>query len=292
MATFIPHPQGDDANRLELTLEQARDFAERFCQPKDNTLVEDFDETAREAAWRLLQALELHQHNEGHICEKCQAAEEEKESIEEKVEENVETISDNTTIDKLTEIAENNKEILKKAAAIGAVAATTQAAEAATVEVAKTGIKASISMFIQETTAKTAAIGTAGLMSIGSGAYFQAKTAKNEGIEVAVVIEQEYGVFSSINEFSESIFGVSPFGSIEEYAEKGYGDIEGTGPEVEGEKGDGGSGNGGEDLTDEEKSERFKEAAEKKKELEEKGILPKIKEELEKDKPVTPLGNE
>jgi hypothetical protein len=292
MATFIPHPQGDDDNRLELTLEQARDFAERFCQPKDNTLVEDFDETAREAAWRLLQALELHQHNEGHICEKCQAAEEEKESIEEKVEENVETISDNTTIDKLTEIAENNKEILKKAAAVGAVAATTQAAEAATVEVAKTGIKASISMFIQETTAKTAAIGTAGLMSIGSGAYFQAKTVKNEGIEVAVVTEQEYGVFSSMNEFSESIFGVSPFGAIVEYAEKGYGDIEGTGLEGGGENGDGGSGNGGEDLIDEEQSKRFKEAAEKKKELEEKGILPKIEEELEKDKSVTPVGNE
>jgi hypothetical protein len=49
---------------------------------------------------------------------------------------------------------------------------------------------------------------------------------------------------------------------------------------------------GDEELSDEEQSARAKEAAEKKKELEDKGIFPKINEELEEDKPVTPLGNE
>lgn len=285
MATFIPRPQGDDDNRLELTLEQARDFAERFCQPKDNSLVEDFDETAREAAWRLLQALESHQHNEGHICEKCQAAEEEKESIEEKVEEKIETISDNTTIDKLTEIAENNKEILKKAAAVGAVAATTQAAEATTIEVANTGIKASISMFIQETTAKTAAIGTAGLISIGSGAYFQAKTAGTEGMEVAVVTEQEYGVFSKINKFTEIAFGISTFESIRKYAEEGYGDIEGSGPRGEEEEV-----TVVDNLSEEERQQKIEEIAKLKKEMKDKfGI--DMDEPLAEDKPVTQIGD-
>ena len=100
MATFIPHPS-DDENRLRLSLEQAKDFASRFCQPEDNDLVEDFDESAREAAWQLLQALEQVQHQECNefVCEKCKEKEEEQ-SIDEDgaVENEEETVESNEPI--------------------------------------------------------------------------------------------------------------------------------------------------------------------------------------------------
>ena len=240
MATFIPHPSGDE-NRPELSLEQAKDFASRFCQPEDNALVEDFDETARETAWRLLQALEelQHQHSEGHVCEKCQAAAaEEEESIGEEVEQEVAGAEtpETSTIDKLNDIADNSKELLKDATKAVATTGAVVAASTTTATAAPS-ITASIGMFVQDTTSKAAAIGTAGLMSIGSGAYFQAKTAKEEGIEIAVVSEQQYGIFSNANIYTEALFGVAAFDTIVEYAEEGYGDVEGTNPSGDGEGG-------------------------------------------------------
>jgi hypothetical protein len=246
MATFIPHPSGDE-DRPELSLEQAKDFASRFCQPQDNALVEDFDETARETAWRLLQALEelQHQHSEGHVCEKCQAAAaEEEESIGEEVEQEVAGAEtpETSTIDKLNEIADNSKELLKDATKAVATTGAVVAASTTTATAAPS-ITASIGMFVQDTTSKAAAIGTAGLMSIGSGAYFQAKTAKEEGIEIAVVSEQQYGIFSNANIYTEALFGVAAFDTIVKYAEEGYGDVEGTNPSGDGD------GEGGDDGT-------------------------------------------
>jgi hypothetical protein len=286
-------------------LSEAEEFALKYCNPQDSEIISDLDRHARESAWALLQRIK-HLENQKCVCEECGSEvedeevedavtekAEEKETQEVKTQEIKAETPDTSTLDKLSEIAENNKELIKKAtktaAGAGAVAATTQTAAAAT----SPSITAATATFFQEASQKVAAIGTAGVMSIGSGAYFQAKTVKAEGIEIAVVSEQEYGVFSKFNQFTESTLGVSSFKSVIRYAEEGFGDIEGTSPssEGEGESGDGGEG-GNEELSDEEKSAKFKEAAEKKKELEEKGILPKIKEELEKDKPVTPLGNE
>jgi len=298
MATFIPHPS-DDENRLRLSLEQAKDFASRFCQPEDNDLVEDFDESAREAAWQLLQALEQVQHQECNefVCEKCKEKEEEQ-SIDEDgaVENEEETVESNepivgeaekpSTIEKLNEIAENNKELIKKAtgtvAGAGVAVATTQAAAA---EIAAPTIKASVISFVQETSSKVAAIGTAGVMSIGSGAYFQAKTAKAEGMEVAVITEQEYGAFSKFSGFTQSLLGVTTFDNVRKYAEEGYGDVEGTGPIKDKEM------TAEEKLAEEEQSKRAEEASKLRKELDEKGILKIEDDELEKDKAVTPVPN-
>ena len=259
MATFIPQPPNEE-NRLKLSLEQAKDFANRFCQPKDNDLVEDFDESAREAAWQLLQALEQVQHQDCNefVCEKCKELEEEESIDEEGTIENEEgEIEDNkkeavgvegekpSTMDKLNEIAEKNKDILDKAAkgtaaAVGA-GATVQTASAAT----------GLSAFVQETAQKIGTIGVAGTMSIGSGAYFQAKTSKEKGTEIAVVAEQEHQIFSNLNDFTESTMGFQPFSSVTDtivnYAENGYGDVIGTSEEgYEGEGGEGGKGEGGE----------------------------------------------
>jgi len=279
-------------------LEEATAFALKYCNPEDSDVISDLDRHTRETAWALLQRIK-HLESQKCVCEEC-GSEVEDEEVEDTVVEETEKAEevktqeikaetpDTSTLDKLSEIAENNKELIKKAtktaAGAGAVAATTQTAAAAT----SPSITAATATFFQEAGQKVAAIGTAGVMSIGSGAYFQAKTVKAEGIEIAVVSEQEYGVFSKFNQFTESTLGVSSFKSVIRYAEEGFGDIEGTGPPSEGE----GSESGGEELSNEEQSARFKEAAEKKRELEEKGILPKIEEELGKDKPVTPLGNE
>jgi hypothetical protein len=279
-------------------LEEATAFALKYCNPEDSDVISDLDRHTRETAWALLQRIK-HLESQKCVCEEC-GSEVEDEEVEDTVVEETEKAEevktqeikaetpDTSTLDKLSEIAENNKELIKKAtktvAGAGAVAATTQTAAAAT----SPSITAATATFFQEASQKVAAIGTAGVMSIGSGAYFQAKTVKAEGIEIAVVSEQEYGVFSKFNQFTESTLGVSSFKSVIRYAEEGFGDIEGTGPPSEGE----GSESGGEELSNEEQSARFKEAAEKKRELEEKGILPKIEEELGKDKSVTPVGNE
>jgi len=296
MATFIPH-RPDDENRLKLSLEQAKDFASRFCQPEDNDLVEDFDESAREAAWRLLQALEEVQHQECNefVCEKCKEIEEEHPIDEEATVENEEGDTETnetlcvdgekpSTIEKLNEIAENNKELIKKAtgtvAGAGVAVAATQTAAA---EIAAPTIKASVVSFVQEASTKVAAIGTAGVMSIGSGAYFQAKTAKAEGMEVAVITEQQYGAFSKFSGLTQSVLGVTAFDSVIKYAEEGYGDVEGTGPIKDEEATE------EEKLSEEEQSKRAAEASKLRKELDEKGILKIKDDELEKDKAVTPV---
>ena len=276
-------------------LEEATAFALKYCNPEDSDVISDLDRHTRETAWALLQRIK-HLESQKCVCEEC-GSEVEDEEVEDTVVEETEKAEevktqeikaetpDTSTLDKLSEIAENNKELIKKAtktvAGAGAIAATTQTAAAATTPT----LTAAATTFLQGTGQKITSIGTAGIMSIGSGAYFQAKTVKAEGIEIAVVSEQEYGVFSKFNQFTESALGFSSFKSVIRYAEEGFGDIEGTGPSSEGEGGD-------EELSDEEQSARAKEAAEKKKELEDKGIFPKINEELEEDKPVTPLGNQ
>src|SRR5210317_113979 len=249
-------------------LEEATAFALKYCNPEDSDVISDLDRHTRETAWALLQRIK-HLESQKCVCEECGSEvedeevedavtekTEEKETQEVKTQEIKAETPDTSTLDKLSEIAENNKELIKKAtktaAGAGAVAATTQTAAAAT----SPSITAATATFFQEAGQKVAAIGTAGVMSIGSGAYFQAKTVKAEGIEIAVVSEQEYGVFSKFNQFTESTLGVSSFKSVIRYAEEGFGDIEGTGPSSEGEGGD-------EELSDEEQSARAKEAAEK-----------------------------
>src|SRR5210317_290260 len=210
-------------------LEEATAFALKYCNPEDSDVISDLDRHTRETAWALLQRIK-HLESQKCVCEECGSeVEDETEKAEEvKTQEIKAETPDTSTLDKLSEIAENNKELIKKAtktaAGAGAVAATTQTAAAAT----SPSITAAATTFLQEAGQKVAAIGTAGVMSIGSGAYFQAKTVKTEGIEIAVVSEQEYGVFSKFNQFTESTLGVSSFKSVIRYAEEGFGDIEGA----------------------------------------------------------------
>lgn len=238
-------------------LAEAEALALKYCNPDDSEIISDLDRHIRESAWALLERIkELEEQK--CVCDQCGAEVEEEEVVEEEVteEEVVETEESETpkeikteapetsTIEKLTEIADNNKELLKKAtktvAGAGAVAATTQTAAAAT-----PSLTTAVTSFVQEAGQKVAAIGTAGIMSIGSGAYFQAKTAGTEGMEVAVITEQQYGVFSKFNSYTESLIGVTVFETVVEYAEKGYGDVEGTNPDAGSEGGDGGNTEGG-----------------------------------------------
>ncbi|MDB4761390.1 hypothetical protein OAG04_00100 [bacterium] len=247
-------------------LAEAEAFANKYCNPEDSEIISDLDRHARETAWALLQRIK-HLEQKSCVCEEC-GSEVEDEPIEEQVTEEEVKVEKNkaqevkaetpetSTMDKLSEIAEKNKDILDKAAkgtvAAAAAGATTQTASAAT----------GLSAFVQETTQKIATIGVAGTMSIGSGAYFQAKTTKEKGTEIAVVAEQEHKVFSNLNDFTETTIGFQPFGgvteAIVEYAEKGYGDVVGTSEEgyegsEEGE-GEGSSGEEGEGETSNEET--------------------------------------
>lgn len=220
---------------------EAEAFAKKYCNPEDSDIISDLDLHARKTAWALLQKIK-HLEKKSCVCEECGSEVEEEEAVIEEVieEEEAEVAKSNSqgvkaevpetsTMDKLTEIAEKNKNILDKAAkgtaAAAAAGATTQTASAAT----------GLSAFVQETVQKVGAIGMAGTMSIGSGAYFQAKTTKEKGTEIAVVAEQEHQVFSNLNDFTETTIGFQPFGGITEavveYAEKGYGDVVGTSEE-------------------------------------------------------------
>lgn len=275
--------------RIHKDLEEAKDFALKYCNPDDSDIISDLDKHTRNTAWALLQRVK---HLEGQkcVCEECgckvEEIEEELEYTPEeqekvKEEEVVKESSDPSTLEKLSEISESNKELIKKVtktvAGAGVVAATTQTAAAATPT-----LTTATATFFQEAGKKIATIGTAGVMSIGSGAYFQAKTAKAEGIEIAVISEQQYGVFSTANEFTETVLGVTAFESVIKYAEEGYGDVEGTGPiKDEGAEEEG--------LSEEEKSKRAEEASKLRKELDEKGILKMEDDELEKDTAVTPV---
>ena len=198
-------------------LEEAEAFALKYCNPDDSEVISDLDRYARETAWTLLQRVK-HLDDQKCVCEECgieivEEIEEEVEPSPEEQEENPEVegeSSDDSNLQKLVETDKNNKRLTKKskkvAGGAGLIAATTQ---------------------------KVAAIGTAGVMTIASGTYFQAKAAKTEGIEIAVVTEQEYGAFSKFNRFTESPLGISTFEGVREYAEKGYGDIKGSNPSSE-----------------------------------------------------------
>lgn len=275
--------------RIHKDLEEAKDFALKYCNPDDSDIISDLDKHTRNTAWALLQRVK---HLEGQkcVCEECgckveeieeelEYTPEEKEKVKE--EEVVKESSDPSTLEKLSEISESNKELIKKAtktvAGAGVVAATTQTAAAA----APT-LTTATATFFQEAGKKIATIGTAGVMSIGSGAYFQAKTAKAEGIEIAVISEQQYGVFSTANAFTETVLGVTAFDSVIKYAEEGYGDVKGTGPKKDEEAEE-------EGLSEEEKSKRAEEASKLRIELDEKGILKIKDDELEKDTAVTPV---
>jgi predicted DNA binding protein len=200
-------------------LEEATALALKYCNPDDSEIISDLDRHLREAAWILLERISNLESQEC-VCEGCasKVAEEveeveEVESTPEEQQENPEVegeSSDDSNLQKLIETDKNNKRLTKKSknvtVGVGVIAATTQ---------------------------KMAAMGTAGVMTIASGTYFQAKAAKTEGIEIAVVTEQEYGAFSKFNRFTESVLGVSTFEGIREYAEKGYGDIKGSNPSSE-----------------------------------------------------------
>jgi hypothetical protein len=245
-----------DANT---TIEKAEAFTRKFCNPEDSATISEIDVHAREVAWALLKRIK-HLEQQSCVCEECgnevedqpleEETTEEEVTVEKKQAQEVKAETGETsTMDKLTEIAEKNKDILDKAAkgtaAAAAAGATTQTASAAT----------GLSAFVQETVQKVGTIGVAGTMSIGSGAYFQAKTTKEKGTEIAVVAEQEHKVFSNLNDFTETTIGFQPFGgvteAIVEYAEKGYGDVIGTSEEGY----EGGEGEGEESSGEEEESE-------------------------------------
>ena len=254
-------------------ISEAEAFAKKYCNPEDSDIISDLDLHARKTAWVLLQRIK-HLEENSCVCEECGSEVEEEVVIEEVVEEEEAEVAksnsqgvkaeapETSTIDKLTEIAEKNKNILDKAAkgtaAAAAAGATTQTASAAT----------GLSAFVQETVQKVGAIGMAGTMSIGSGAYFQAKTTKEKGTEIAVVAEQEHKLFSNLNNFTETTIGFQPFSGVSEviveYAEKGYGDVVGTseegyegGEEGEGEESGGEEGEG--EASNEENSNEGKE---------------------------------
>jgi hypothetical protein len=270
-------------------LEEAQDFTLRYCNPKDNEIISELDRHARESAWALLQRIK-HLESKKCVCEEC-GSEVEEEPIAEESEPSAEGTTSTPTegkVEKLIDIAESSQDVLKTAskhASKVVVGATVVAAASQTASAATPTVASAVTTFVQETVQKVAAIGTFGVMAIGSGAYFQAKTAKTEGLEIAVVTEQQYGVFSSFNKFTKAAFGVEAFDTIVEYAENGYGDIEGTGPS---------DGNGGdqiivEQLSPEERQKRNEENAKLKKEMKDKfGI--DIYEPLEEDKPVTKIG--
>jgi hypothetical protein len=225
-------------------LEEATDFALKYCNPDDSEVISDLDRHARETAWTLLQRIK-HLDDEKCVCEECgieivEEAEEEVESPPEEQEENPEVeseSSDESNLQKLLETDKNNKRLTKKSKNVtvgaGLIAATTQ---------------------------KMAAMGTAGVMTIASGTYFQAKAAKTEGVEIAVVTEQEYGAFSKFNRFTELVLGISTFKGIREYAEKGYGDIKGSNPSSEEREEK-------EELSEEEKIKKDKELLKARKDL-------------------------
>lgn len=285
-------------------LEEATAFALKYCNPDDSDIISDLDRHARETAWALLQRIK-HLENQKCVCDEC-GCEVEDEEVEDAVTEETEKVKDKeakteikaeapdtSTLEKLSEIAENNKELIKKAtktvAGAGAMAATTQTAAAATTPT----LTAATATFFQQAGQKVAAIGTAGVMSIGSGAYFQAKTAKEKGIEVAVVSEQQHGIFSKFNQFTESTMGISTFENVIKYAEEGYGEIEGTTPSDGTGPSNGGGGeggDGGENLSEEEKAKRFEEAAKLREEVKEKTGID-MNEPLDEDKPVSDVGD-
>jgi len=261
-----------ERRKHDTSIEKAEAFARKFCNPEDSATISEIDVHAREVAWALLKRIK-HLEQQSCVCEEC-GNQVEEEPIEEEVTEEEAKVEkkqgqevkaetgETSTMDKLSEIAEKNKDILDKAAkgtaAAAAAGATTQTASAAT----------GLSAFVQETVQKVGTIGVAGTMSIGSGAYFQAKTTKEKGTEIAVVAEQEHQVFSNLNDFTETTIGFQPFGGITEavveYAEKGYGDVVGTseegyegGEEVEEEGSSGEEGEG--EASNEETSNEGKE---------------------------------
>jgi hypothetical protein len=248
-----------ERRKHDTSIEKAEAFTRKFCNPEDSATISEIDVHAREVAWALLKRIK-HLEQQSCVCEECgnevedqpleEETTEEEVTVEKKQAQEVKAETGETsTMDKLTEIAEKNKDILDKAAkgtaAAAAAGATTQTASAAT----------GLSAFVQETVQKVGTIGVAGTMSIGSGAYFQAKTTKEKGTEIAVVAEQEHKVFSNLNDFTETTIGFQPFGgvteAIVEYAEKGYGDVIGTSEEGY----EGGEGEGEESSGEEEESE-------------------------------------
>lgn len=294
----------DGENRKNIA--EAIAFAKKYCNPEDDEIISDLDRHARETAWALLQQLKEEQ-KKSCVCSECGTESVEEEQLDELVGETDEDsginktevkagTSETSTMDKLGEIAEKNKDILDKAAK-GTVAATAAGATVQTASAA-TGLSA----FVQETAQKVGAIGVAGTISISSGAYFQAKTTKEKGTEIAVVAEQEHKVFSNLNNFTENTIGFQPFGgvteAIVEYAEKGYGDVVGTSEEgyegrEEGEgetpneeasnEGEDNEGKPTEENTEESEGEAVKEeeSVETEKETEEESEEPKESEEKE-----------
>tara|TARA_R110001606_G_scaffold114217_1_gene241624 strand:- start:1165 stop:2052 length:888 start_codon:yes stop_codon:yes gene_type:complete len=234
--TRVPH---DD-------LVEAEAFASNYCNPDDGETIANLDLHARETAWALLQRVkEL--EAQSCLCDECATEveeepepeeledeyddQEEPEELEDEYDDQGESqtlgvdknASGSSTIENAFDVAEKSSGIIKKVTKGGvaaAAAASTQTASAAT---AATGLTA----FLQESTHKIATIGVAGTMSISSGAYFQAKTTKEKGTEIAVVVEQEHGIFSSLNDFAQVATGFQPFNTIVDYAENGYGDIKG-----------------------------------------------------------------
>ena len=157
----------DGENRKKIA--EAIAFAKKYCNPADSEIISDLDRHARETAWALLQQLKEEQEK-SCVCSECGAEPIEEEQTEDFAEETSEKTSEEpelkktevksetpetSTMDKLSEIAEKNKDILDKAAkgtvAAAAAGATTQTASAAT----------GLSAFVQETVQKVGTIGVA-----------------------------------------------------------------------------------------------------------------------------------
>ena len=156
-------------DRSSFSLEEAKDFTSRFCRPEDDEVVSHIDESAREAAWRLLKELEVYETQ-------------------------VVAADDASAIEEPTsEIEEVNKEV-------------EEILEAVPVENAGEFGKTKLIDHIKD---KALALGLAGLISVASGMYFQAGVVKEEGIEIAITAEKEFKAFSNLNDWLNNTFGIS-----------------------------------------------------------------------------------
>ena len=69
--------------KMDKDLEEARDFALKYCNPDDSDIISDLDRHARETAWALLQRIK-HLEQKSCVCEEC-GSEVEDEPVEEEV---------------------------------------------------------------------------------------------------------------------------------------------------------------------------------------------------------------
>lgn len=167
-----------ERDKQEKSIAEAIAFAEKYCSPEDSQIISEIDIHARNAAWQLLNQLK---NNGGTVCSTCGAATTEEGQQEVAQEES-----------KLEKVNNETQAILDAAAAK---------------EIHSKG-------FFDHVKKRATAIGFAGLLSLASGAYFQVETVKQRGYEIAIICEQQYGVFTSLNKWLINTFNYSLFNDL------------------------------------------------------------------------------